>query len=168
MTKSNIIRTRNVEDIRRKNVEDNQVFLKMLCITNIRNDFLHTARSILQKQKNTKIPIEHKKNEYPTRYNSKIKSGEISPHVPEWQRQIQNKLLKKERKQQEKQMKQQERLRKQELKKEMLKLKRKKHLRRSKWTLFYKNNVNPYQRIFKPRNIKKDERIQQETIESSK
>jgi hypothetical protein len=24
----------------------------------------------------------------------------------------------------------------------------------SKWTLFYKNNANPYQRVFKPRNQK--------------
>lgn len=51
-----------------------------------------------------------------TRYSLKVKSGEIKPHVPQWQQ----------------------------------KMKRKKN-QPSKWTIFYLNNPNPYQRIYKPR-----------------
>ncbi len=47
--------------------------------------------------------------EYTTRYNIKVKSGIIPPHVPEWQRKNQRKLLEKEQRQQTKKRKRQER-----------------------------------------------------------
>ncbi|CAF4707717.1 unnamed protein product, partial [Rotaria sp. Silwood1] len=40
---------RNVENIRRKNLEDNQLFLQRLLMINIRNDFLNSARTVLRK-----------------------------------------------------------------------------------------------------------------------
>jgi hypothetical protein len=61
-----------VENIRRKNVEDNQLFLRELLITNassfsersillffvlikVRNDFLKSARSVLRKEGDSQI-----------------------------------------------------------------------------------------------------------------
>ncbi|CAF0780535.1 unnamed protein product [Rotaria sordida] len=81
--------------------------------------------------------------------------------------------LENERKRQEKEIKKQEILFEKELRKverileieEKQKIRRAKRLRHkpSKWTVFYKNNINgnPYQRTFKPRHTKLDERIQQ-------
>jgi hypothetical protein len=68
-----------VEEIRRKNLEDNQNFLDQLRMTDvkeifrdfvidylyfqikIRNDFVNSARSIRRNKENTKKPIEYKK-----------------------------------------------------------------------------------------------------------
>ncbi|CAF0764164.1 unnamed protein product [Rotaria sordida] len=182
---------RNVENIRQKNLEDNQLFLQRLLMKNIRNDFLNSARSILRKDGSShvkkKLPLQQEIVEYTTRYREKLKCGKIGPFVPEWQRHIEaqkkaaeKKLLEKERmklenerKRQEKEIKKQEILFEKELRKverileieEKQKIRRAKRLRHkpSKWTVFYKNNINgnPYQRTFKPRHTKLDERIQQ-------
>ncbi|CAF0806272.1 unnamed protein product [Rotaria sp. Silwood1] len=189
---------RNVENIRRKNLEDNQLFLQRLLMINIRNDFLNSARTVLRKdgssQIKKKVSSQKAIGEYVTRYRDKLKSGEIGPYVPEWQRhneakkkEAEKKLLEKERKKleyeqkkienerkrQEKQIKKQEILFERELKKveKILKIEEKQKIRlakrrrhkSSRWTVFYKNSVNgnPYQRIFKPRHTKVDERIQQ-------
>ncbi|CAF0992346.1 unnamed protein product [Adineta steineri] len=117
MTKSNSSSQRNVEYIRRKNVEDNQLFLQNLLITTIRNDFVKSARSILHTNRNnqTKKNLQQQKVEHITRYREKLISGEIGPYVPEWQRQIEEKkkeaekrLLEKERKKLENERKRQE------------------------------------------------------------
>ncbi|CAF1042034.1 unnamed protein product [Adineta steineri] len=117
MTKSNSSSQRNVEYIRRKNVEDNQLFLQNLLITTIRNDFVKSARSILHTNRNnqTKKNLQQQKVEHITRYREKVISGEIGPYVPEWQRQIEEKkkgaekrLLEKERKKLESERKRQE------------------------------------------------------------
>ncbi|CAF1057868.1 unnamed protein product [Adineta steineri] len=166
MTKSNLSRKKNVEDIRRKNVEENQLFLKQLLMANIRDDFINSARTVLRKKENIKKSIQLERIEYSTRYHIKVKSGEISPHVPEWVRENERKKLENEQKKQERemrqQMKQQEKLLKQEMRKQMLKMKMKERFKPSRWTLLYKNNPNPYGRTFKPRQTKIHERIEQE------
>ncbi|CAF0798488.1 unnamed protein product [Adineta ricciae] len=139
---------RNVEDIRRKNLEDNQLFLKQLLLTNSRDDFVNSARSIVQNSHHTKTPVEYEKVEHITRYSEKVKSGEILPHVPQWK-------LERERKSMEREQKKQE--------KEMRRLQRLKQKLPSKWVSYYKNNSNPYERVFKPRHSKIDERIQNES-----
>ncbi|CAF1042053.1 unnamed protein product [Adineta steineri] len=151
MTKSNLSRKKNVEDIRRKNVEENQLFLKQLLMTNIRDDFINSARTILRKKENIKKSIQHERIEYSTRYHVKVKSGEIPPHVPEWVRENERKKLENEQKKQER-----------EMRKQMLIMKMKERSKPSRWTLLYKNNPNPYGRIFKPRQTKIHERIKQE------
>ncbi|CAF4196763.1 unnamed protein product, partial [Rotaria sp. Silwood2] len=125
--------------------------------------------------------------EYATRYREQLKSGEIAPFVPEWQRHIEakkkeaeKKLIEKERKKleyeqktQEQERKKQEILFEQELRKvertlkieekQKIRLAKRRRHKSSKWTVFYKNSINgnPYQRIFKSRHTKLDERIQQ-------
>ncbi|CAF0873300.1 unnamed protein product [Adineta ricciae] len=139
---------RSVEDIRRKNLEDNQLFLKQLLLTNTRDDFINSARSIMQNTHHTKKPVEYEKVEHITRYSLKVKSGEILPHVPQWK-------LERERKSMEREQKKQE--------KEMRRLQRLKQKPPSRWVSYCKNNSNPYERIFKPRHSKIDERIQNES-----
>jgi hypothetical protein len=63
--------------------------------------------------------------EYSTRYSHKVKSGEIPPHIPEWQRNIERKKYEKEQEQQWKEMRRQakeiekqEKQRKMEMKRE--------------------------------------------------
>lgn len=121
-----------------------------------------------------------------------MKSGEILPYSQQRQLEFEQKLMEKEmllqrriqekemrlqqRKQekemrlqrriQEKEMRLQQRSLQRELKREMLKKKKRRRRRRpSKWTLYFKNTPNPYQRFFKPRHTKIHERIQQEIIE---
>ncbi|CAF2547898.1 unnamed protein product [Rotaria sp. Silwood2] len=85
---------RNVEEIRRKNLEENQLFLNKLRMNNIRNDFLQSARTVLRKDETkTKPKIHYEKVERLTRYSLKVQSGEIQPFVP--QRQQKNKKKKK-------------------------------------------------------------------------
>jgi len=67
-----VIDKRNIEDIRRKNLEDNQIFLEKLLMINvnylfgiffyiififikIRDDFLNSARLILRKNESNQI-----------------------------------------------------------------------------------------------------------------
>ncbi|CAF2798861.1 unnamed protein product [Rotaria sp. Silwood2] len=77
---------RNVEEIRRKNLEENQLFLNKLRMNNIRNDFLQSARTVLRKDETkTKPKIHYEKVERLTRYSLKVQSGEIQPFVPQWQ-----------------------------------------------------------------------------------
>ncbi|CAF4380395.1 unnamed protein product, partial [Adineta steineri] len=71
MTKSNLSRKKNVEDIRRKNVEENQLFLKQLLMANIRDDFINSARTVLRKKENIKKSIQLERIEYSTRYHIK-------------------------------------------------------------------------------------------------
>ena len=77
----------------------------------------------------------------------KVKSGEILPHVPQWKLERERILMEREQKKQEKEMKRLQRL-------------KQKHP--SKWVLYYKDNPNPYERVFKPRHSKIDERIENE------
>ncbi|CAF0731383.1 unnamed protein product [Adineta steineri] len=193
MTKSNSSSQRNVEYIRRKNVEDNQVFLQNLLITTIRNDFVKSARSILHTNRNNQSQknLQQQKVEHITRYREKVKSGEIGPYVPEWQRHLEEKkkeaekrLLEKEQKKLENERKRQERLLENERKreeqlfeealrqierklkmeeKEKIRLARQRPPKPTKWALYDKEigNSNRYQRIFKPRHTKVGERIQQ-------
>jgi selenophosphate synthase len=107
-----------------------------------------------------------------TRYTSKVISGEIGPYVPEWQRQIEIKKQEREKILLEKEQKRNER-EKILLEKEQKRNERKKRRlerRRSvlpKWLLPYNNNsVNgrPYERIFKKRDTKVDERIRQDSL----
>ncbi|CAF0768020.1 unnamed protein product [Rotaria sordida] len=109
---------RNIEEIRRKNLEENQLFLNKLRINTIRNDFLKSARTVLhQDEPKKKRKIHYEKVERLTRYGLKVQSGEIQPFIPQWQQEAN----------------------------------KKKTRHSSKWTLFYKNVANPYQRTFKPR-----------------
>ncbi len=107
--------------------------------------------------------------EYSTRYSEKLKSGEIAPHVPEWQRKIERKKYQKEQEQKRKEMRRQakeierqerqrmmemeteEKLFEEELKKveNILKFEEAIKIRRaereklygpSKWTQFYNNS----------------------------
>ncbi|UJR36774.1 hypothetical protein I4U23_029487 [Adineta vaga] len=168
---------RDVENIRRKNVEDNQIFLESLLMTNIRADFLHSARSILRKHERDrtkkKLDFEQNKKEYTTRYNEKVKSGEIGPFVPEWQRELEEKkkeaekrLLEKERKKlefeqkrQEYKMRKEEELFEKELRKVEQQIAKEEKRKLSPWIIYYKNcpNGNPYGRVFKPRLRKVDQ-----------
>ncbi len=91
--------------------------------------------------------------EHATRYNRKVKSGEILPHIPEWERKKQRKLLEKEQKQ---------KLREERLKRQN----EKRNSVDSKWSALYENNGNPYNRVFEPRRTKIGERIEQELKES--
>jgi hypothetical protein len=122
-----------------------------------------------------------------TRYTSKVISGEIGPYVPEWQRQIEMKKQEREKILLEKEQKRNEREKILLLKKEQMRNKREKILlekeqernerkkrrlerRRSllpKWLLDYNNNSvdgRPYERIFKKRDTKVDERIRQDSL----
>ncbi|UJR36773.1 hypothetical protein I4U23_029486 [Adineta vaga] len=148
MTKLVSIQKRNIDDIRRKNLEDNQLFLKQLLMNDIRDEFINSARSILRKKDSTeKMPIQYEKVEYPTRYSLKVKSGAILPYTEQRQLDKERKLMEKEQRKRAKEMRQQ----------------RRRHP--SRWSLFDKNNPEPYRRIFKPRHTKIDERIEQEITE---
>lgn len=94
----------------------------------IRDDFVSSARAILHKdadhQSKKSAADSHTKSVYPsritrlisfcrleynTRYSSKLKSGQIQPHVPEWQRKDERKQEKELRRQQEKEYQRQQR-----------------------------------------------------------
>ncbi|CAF0798470.1 unnamed protein product [Adineta ricciae] len=154
---------RNVENIRRKNVEDNQTFLKNLLMTDARSDFLNSARSALRRRGNDQtkkqVKPEGQEKEYSTRYSDKVKSGEIGAFVPEWQRQLEEKKKETEKRL----LRKQDELLDRELRKieqEILKEERIKLIRAqmpppqpSRWVLYYKDssNGNPYERVFTPR-----------------
>ncbi|CAF1042071.1 unnamed protein product [Adineta steineri] len=112
---------RNIEEIRRKNLEENQRFLNELRINNIRNDLIQSARLVTGKDETKKEyhKIHYEKVERITRYSLKVKSGEIQPStiIPQGQ----------------------------------YKINKKRKQNPSKWTLFYKNIANPYERVYKPR-----------------
>ncbi|CAF0806290.1 unnamed protein product [Rotaria sp. Silwood1] len=83
---------RNVEEIRRKNLEENQRFLNKLRMNTIRDDFLQSARTAVPKGENkTKHKIHYEKVERLTRYNLKVQSGEIQPLIPQRQQKINKK-----------------------------------------------------------------------------
>ncbi|CAF1057849.1 unnamed protein product [Adineta steineri] len=169
MTKSNSSSQRNVEYIRRKNVEDNQLFLQNLLITTIRNDFVKSARSILHTNRNnqTKKNLQQQKVEHITRYREKVISGEIGPYVPEWQRQVEEKkkeaekrLLEKERKKLESERKRQEyEIKKQErlLEKERKKLENER--KRQEYEIKKQERLLENERKRQEYEIKKQERL---------
>ncbi|CAF4161493.1 unnamed protein product, partial [Rotaria magnacalcarata] len=75
----------NIEEIRQKNLEENQRFLESLRINTVRNDFVKSARSAVGKNETKKhTNIEYKQVERVTRYRLKVESGEIPPYIPEW------------------------------------------------------------------------------------
>ena len=99
------------------------------------------------------------RKEYRTRYSDKVKSGEIGPFVPEWQRQLEEKKKEAEtrllRKQDELLDKELRKIEQEILKEERIKLFRAQMPRPqpSRWVLYYKDspNGNPYERVFIPR-----------------
>ena len=110
-----------------------------------------------------------------TRYNKKLKAGQITPYVPERQRRLEEKkkqaernALERERKRRTYELKKEEELFRKELRKIERELKREERIasrrkrpKTSKWTVFERTHSNPYQRLFKPRHTRAGERAAQ-------
>lgn len=197
---------RNVEYIRRRNLEDNQLFLEKLRLKYVRDSrrwhsrklplrfrFVKISSLLLvqffatTKRKNTFI-IRMKSTSFHcetlslhssrscrvernTRYNKKLKAGEIPPYVPERERRLEEKKQEAERKALEQQrkrlayeLKREEILFEKELRKierEIFREERYGHRKPSKWKIFERAYSNPYQRVFLPRHTKVGERAEE-------